>query len=141
VRYIPWNPALETGYDEVDTQHRALYALVNDLNAAALVGVEDPEQIAHQVNRILRYATLHFETEASLMARSSYPRATEHLAVHADFSAKAVDLARAQAEGSGSSVLELAVFMQDWLELHIHEQDRPLVEHVRAWIVAEAHVS
>ena len=33
----------------------------------------------------------------------------------------------------GKTVLELARFMQDWLETHIHEEDRPLVEYLRTW--------
>ena len=132
MRYIPWNPALETGNAEVDEQHRALYALVNDLNAAALVDIDDT-QIAHQLARILRYAVTHFATEQALMEESGYPRAEAHMAIHNDFADAAEELARAYGSGTGTSAVELAIFMQDWLETHIREEDRPLVEYLRAW--------
>ena len=38
MRYARWHESLETGDREVDDQHRALYDLVNDLNASALLG-------------------------------------------------------------------------------------------------------
>ena len=132
MRYIRWNPALETGYPEVDDQHRELYALVNDLNAAALVGVDDA-QIAHILARILRYASSHFATEQALMELTGYPAAAEHIAIHSDFAGAAQELAASYQAGGGKTVLELARFMQDWLETHIKSEDQPLIVHVRAW--------
>jgi hemerythrin-like metal-binding protein len=136
MRYVTWTPALETGYAEVDDQHRELYALVNDLNAAALVGA-DSEQIGHLLHRILRYASVHFATEEDLMVRSSYPDAPNHISIHAAFAEEVQTLARAHADGHGDGVLDLATFMQTWLESHIRCVDRPLVEHLRQWRASE----
>jgi hemerythrin len=132
MRYVSWNPALETGYPEVDDQHIELYALVNDLNAAALVGV-DSAQVEQMLHRILRYASVHFATEEDLMARSSYADAETHRSIHAAFAEQVQGLISANSDGQGRSVLQLAAFMQDWLESHIRGVDRPLVEHLRAW--------
>jgi hemerythrin-like metal-binding protein len=132
VRYIRWNPALETGYPAVDEQHRELYALVNDLNAAALVGANDA-QIAHILARILRYASTHFATEEALMDLTGYSAADEHRSIHSEFASAAEGLARDYDAGHGKTVLELAAFMQGWLETHIHSEDRPFVVHVRSW--------
>jgi hemerythrin-like metal-binding protein len=137
MRYVSWSPALETGYAEVDDQHHELYALVNDLNAAALVGA-DSEQIEHMLHRILRYASVHFATEEGLMARSSYPDAPTHISIHAAFAEQAQSLANDYSEGRGMSVIELAAFMQDWLESHIRSVDQPLVGHLREWRESEA---
>ena len=132
MRYIRWDPALETGYSQVDEQHKELYALVNDLNAAALVGASDV-QIGHILSRILRYASTHFETEQALMELTDYPAAPDHIAIHSDFARTAQSLAEAYGAGHGKTVLELATFMQDWLETHIQSQDHPLIVHVRVW--------
>ena len=137
MRYVSWNPALETGLPEIDQQHMELYALVNDLNAAALVGT-GPQQLERMLHRILRYASVHFATEEALMADSSYTDSVAHAAIHAAFAEQVQCLAQEYAEGHGKSVLGLAVFMQDWLESHIQAVDRPLVDHLREWRASEA---
>jgi hemerythrin len=136
MRYVSWSHALETGYAEVDDQHHALFALVNDLNAAALVSA-DSNQIEYLLRRILRYAAVHFATEEDLMARSSYPDATSHISIHAAFAEQVQTLERAYADGHGGSVLDLASFMQEWLDSHIRSVDRPLVGHLRQWRESE----
>jgi len=132
VRYVTWNPSLETGYTEVDQQHIELFALVNDLNAAALVGA-DADQMERMMHRILRYASEHFATEEDLMRRSEYADAPRHISIHAAFAEQVQGLVTEYAEGHGRSVHELAVFMHEWLESHIRNLDRPLVEHLRTW--------
>lgn len=139
MRYVSWNPALVTGYAEVDDQHRELYALVNDLNAAALVGV-DSAQVDQILRRILRYASVHFSTEEALMERTGYPGTDEHTQLHAEFAEHATEFANAFADGQGKPVPELAAFMQDWLETHIRTVDRPLVDHVRAWTADQSEL-
>lgn len=132
MRYAKWNDALLTGDTEVDAQHRALYDLVNDLNADALLG-DNPALTEVELERILRYAANHFATEESLMERSGYPRAAEHIAIHHDFAKAATDMVEAHLSGHGPTLGDLATFMEDWLEHHIHDEDQPLVKHVRQW--------
>ena len=74
-------------------------------------------------------------------SRSGYPRAAEHIALHDDFAESAESFARAHVEGRGKSVVELASFMQEWLETHIRNEDRPFIDHVRAWHGSDAGAS
>ena len=132
MRVAKWQESLETGDVEVDNQHRALYVLVNDLNADALLG-DDPTQSARALERILRYATTHFATEEQLMERSGYPQAEQHIAIHNEFTRAAAEMVAAHNAGHGLTARELAQFMENWLEEHIQKEDRPLIGHVRAW--------
>ena len=72
------------------------------------------------------------------MKLTGYPATSAHMAIHSDFAETAANLAQAHEAGSGKTALELADFMQGWLETHINQEDRPLVAHVRAWIGADA---
>ena len=126
-----WSESLETGDPEVDAQHRALYVLVNDLNADALIG-GDRAMASKVLARILAYATTHFATEERLMAQTSYPDSEHHMAVHREFAREATELAAAHDAGHGKSLRELASFMENWLETHIGEEDKRLIHHVRA---------
>jgi hemerythrin len=131
MRVVKWHESLETGDPEVDAQHQALYILVNDLNADSLLR-DSRAHASHALARILRYATTHFATEEALMSRSSYPDAERHMSIHREFAEKATQMVAEHDAGAGMSVRELAAFMEQWLETHIGEEDKRLVEHVRA---------
>jgi hemerythrin-like metal-binding protein len=135
VHYAKWSEALETGDPEVDEQHRALYDLVNDLNASAVMG-GDRALVEGSLERILRYAATHFATEEALMERSSYPLSREHIKLHRAFAQAATEKVAAHLAGHDVTLPELARFMEDWLDEHIEQQDRPLIAHVRKWRTA-----
>lgn len=122
---------METGYSDVDAQHRALYSLVNDLNACAVLG-NDPARSTAALERIVRHTITHFQDEEALMIHSAYPRVQEHIASHRAFSRSVADLIAAHRQGRGPSVQELATLMDDWLETHIRSEDQQLIQHVRS---------
>jgi hemerythrin len=132
MRYIPWSPGLETGFKDVDEQHKELYALVNDLSAGTVIDA-DSKDVSRELARICRYTGAHFATEEALMERTNYSDAHVHMEVHREF-AEAVDsMAQAYDSGAGKNVSELSAFMHDWLSAHIPEWDRPFVHHVHEW--------
>ena len=135
MRYMRWNESLVTGDEIVDAQHRELFDLVNDLNAATLLDFGD-ESTTAALNRILTYVTTHFATEEALMLRTDYPNSECHRSIHRDFAAAAQDLVRQQARGEGMTIGQLAAFMEEWLETHIAEEDLLLIRHVRQFDAA-----
>jgi hemerythrin-like metal-binding protein len=136
MRYAKWSRSLVTGDPVVDEQHRALYALVNDLNASAVLGA-DKAMLEHSLDRIARYATTHFESEQRLMVQTAYPESGAHIAIHNEFRDNVTDLIAEFREGGNTSASQLAAIMETWLSEHITEHDRPLVAHVRAWRAAQ----
>jgi hemerythrin-like metal-binding protein len=132
MRYARFNNALNTGDPIVDAQHRELFALVNDLNAATLVDADDDSTTA-ALHRILGYATTHFQTEEALMERTEYPNSECHRSIHREFTATAVRLVEEHDRGEGMTIGQLAGFMENWLETHIGEEDLLLIRHVREY--------
>jgi methyl-accepting chemotaxis protein len=131
MRYARWHDSLATGDAEVDGQHRALYELVNDLNASDLLGVGHQAE-SEALQRIVQYAASHFGTEKALMERFEYPGIAEHVALHDEFAEAAQGLLAEHIAGRGPNIHELAAFMEEWLETHIGTVDQPMVQHVRA---------
>ena len=131
MRYARWHESMETGDREVDEQHRALYDLVNDLNASALLD-EGHQGESAALQRIVKYAGTHFASEEALMERFSVPESAQHKIAHRDFAKTAQRLVGEYAAGRGPDIRELAAFMEEWLAEHIANFDQPMVEYVRA---------
>jgi hemerythrin-like metal-binding protein len=104
--------------------------MVNDLNARALLG-DDCGTAEAALERIRRHTESHFESEEALMARSGYPRAREHAAIHQAFSDSIAGLLEAQRAGTGPSVGDVAKFLNIWFDTHLRDEDQRLIEHVR----------
>ena len=131
MRYARWHESMETGDREVDEQHRALYDLVNDLNASVLLD-EGHQGESDALQRIVTYAATHFASEEALMERFSYPKTEEHKIAHSEFAQTAQRLVGEHTAGRGPGIRELAAFMEEWLAEHIANFDQPMVEYVRA---------
>jgi hemerythrin-like metal-binding protein len=122
--FIIWSDRLDLGIEEIDSDHRKMAGLINDLYdaIAAKVGREVIEGIIAQV---ISYTSIHFACEDRIRAVTSYAEAETHKTVH--------DAMRVWAKGvpdehQSSSLtarsLELMVCLKDWLFEHILGGDR-----------------
>jgi|SRR5687767_12109898 hemerythrin-like metal-binding protein len=78
---LPWLPVLETGFADIDSQHRAL---IDDANAihALVVARSDWSKLATAVGRMHRDCQLHFADENKLLSGSGFSDATGHALEH-----------------------------------------------------------
>ncbi len=125
-----WDPALETGDQVVDAEHRDIYELVCEMERAIETG-QDRGVVDGALARILKYARVHFDHEEALMERSSYPDLEHHRGLHQEFAATAASLSDDYLHGVNVSARGLTEFMQAWLVNHIDVEDRKLVDHIR----------
>lgn len=127
---IEWDPALETGDELVDEQHRAIHALFNELAVAS----DSPRQIMHTLDRLMDHVALHFGTEEELMRREEYPEelATAHIAGHRELTEGAREKVLEFRSGALTGTGPLLEFLRDWVVSHVDEHDRHLIEYVRA---------
>jgi hemerythrin len=86
------------------------------------------------LTRLTEYVYVHFEAERRLMLRTKFPaeQMSRHLGQHEDLTSRTVDMVRAHHAGELTTILPLALFLQEWLGEHIRKSDRVLVAHVRA---------
>lgn len=128
---LVWNPAWETGEPEIDRQHRLLMAAIERL-FKAVSRREDPGDAAETLHFLADYAESHFRMEEALMARSGYPGAEAHRALHDGLRADIARMLEAHRLDPASVSEEMPTFLSDWLISHIGEEDRALVRHLRA---------
>jgi len=127
---IEWDPALCTGDDQVDSEHRELYALVAEMDGLIEAG-ETSEVVEDSLTRVLTYAHEHFSHEEELMARIGYPDLERHKLLHTEFAAEAERLSIERLAGVHFSAEGLADFMHTWLNTHVGAEDRKIGSFIR----------
>jgi hemerythrin len=130
-----WRPDLATGIREIDLQHAELLGNVSALREAARTG--NPEVAEGVLAYLERYAAEHFATEERVMWMAAYPELDAHWSLHLSF---ATELARRKGEYTASRsraslLLDLARWMDGWLEDHLLGADAEMARFVRGQAV------
>jgi len=118
---ISWNPDLKVGVEIIDTQHKILFDLVNDLNNA--VNNNAGLQVIDTMFAVItNYAFQHFAMEESYLADKSDFK--DHCYKHYQLLKELNDYSieyrnRRKVEKDPSD------FLEDWLMTHIKECDIP----------------
>ena len=86
-------PDLVTGNNLIDSEHRQLFAAVNDLMDACSRG-EGRAKIENTVRFLIDYVAKHFRDEEDLQVRSKYPAYPTHKVFHDGYRRQLSDPAR-----------------------------------------------
>ncbi len=127
------DPILLTGVDEIDAQHREVFARVNALLEATR-NRRSKDEVLRLVEYLGAYAVDHFAAEEREMARTGYPRAEGHRLEHRQF-VKELEVLRHELASEGPSalfVIRVGNRVTEWLREHIYRTDRALGEWLRA---------
>lgn len=130
---IEFDSSLETGDHMVDTQHRKLIGMFNDLYSASVEGRGD-EAIRGTLDALSAYVDEHFSDEQSLMLRKHYPadKLIAHQAEHHELAEKTRNLVAQHEAGGFMTVLPLATLLGQWLADHIRKSDQEFAAFARA---------
>jgi len=125
---IQWNASFEVGYAKIDTQHRQLVDILNQvMDGMKTPGAEAVTNAA--LKRLVDYTKTHFSMEEGLMAEFKYPDAAAHKKQHADLIAKVDALQADVAAGKQLVGPKTVMFLQNWLVDHILKSDKKLAAH------------
>ncbi len=120
---VEWTDALSVGLDEIDSQHKVLVGMLNDLHAAIL-GHRGSVECRAVLDRLAEYTRVHFTTEEGLMRLLKYPGFEIHRKQHEELLQEVVALQRKLDNGQASISFELLHFLKVWLSKHITESDK-----------------
>lgn len=134
--YAKWDPTLETGNELVDSEHRELLAIINELQNSIIERHDREIQDAIMV-RLMAYARDHFKHEEELMRSVFYPGLVRQKQLHKEFAAEARRLMSDYESGRKLLPITLAMFLHEWLVKHIRGEDRKIGEYIRE---RESHV-
>jgi len=136
--YFDWDPGLETGQEQIDSQHQGLFALAGELQAAVDAcpadGADrcpaDEEALADAIYGLTDYCVQHFADEEDLMAASGYAELPTHRSLHEQLSGETLKYAARYFNDEGVVPETLATFFAQWLTDHIRREDMRFVAYL-----------
>lgn len=120
---MTWDDALSVGVQEIDTQHKRLIGLLNDLHHAKATGKGDAT-LKTVLRELVDYTHTHFAYEENLFETHGYPAKAEHEQAHVALKAQVVAFGEAFESGKASLSADLFLFLRNWLNGHIRGSDR-----------------
>lgn len=126
-RVVEWTSDLETGFADIDEQHKQLVCYINDFYQAYASG--NQERMNTVLFDLISCSMNHFEYEEDLMAKAGYPLLEPHRRVHQNFVNKLVDLQGKLFHGEDVAE-ELLGNLDGWLFRHIKINDRGYINSV-----------
>ena len=125
--FISWNDRLSTGVSLIDSQHKQLLLMTNNLYLACRYNNEAArKQFKQTVHDAVAYVKYHFSTEEQIMEKAAYASMGAHKKQHADFVQEVLDNVRAFENGKPFVPVQFAYFLRDWILSHIAITDSRL---------------
>jgi len=120
---IVWRDYFNTGVEKIDTQHKQLAKLINDLFNA--LGTKQNEDTLKGVfTELYSYTINHFTAEEALMLERHSPDFEKHKEEHKKFINKVNEFKEKYFRGDAKVTVEILNFLKDWLLDHIAGVDK-----------------
>ena len=130
---LEFDPILLTGVDDIDAQHRELFARIGQLLEASRHR-RSREEVVRLLEFLGAYVVDHFGAEERIMEEAAYPKADGHRAEHRQF-VKELEVLRHELKSEGPTnlfVIRVGNRVTEWLREHIYRTDRLLGEWLKA---------
>ncbi len=125
IEVFPWNKNLETGIEEIDSQHKKLVDLLNKL-ANTLI-TDDKVEVLKVFDELAQYAAFHFESEERIWSQKFGDDSwfQSHVENHASFLPEVIKIKEADKDAPLNRVVEdIVKFLIRWLAFHILDDDK-----------------
>ena len=117
-----WTAKCRMGFEEIDSQHRLLYAISNELLEIENPAAQEPE-IKYLLRHLKEYVDKHFDYEVGIMTKYKYPGLEAHKEKHEKIVSE-----MKQALMNSSSLLQVKRNLEDllimWIQTHILVEDK-----------------
>jgi hemerythrin len=129
--FFTWSDQMSVGVDLIDSDHKALIALINELHEAFENG-DEPELPSDTFGRLIDYIDHHFLREEAVMEACGYPGVRQHKTEHGRFTHEIRYIQDRYVRGEETKAGEdLLNYLKVWLRRHILVDDmayRPYAE-------------
>lgn len=122
-----WNNDLITGIEDVDTQHKELFARINAL-LTSCDKASGRDEVRGYIEYLREYIAYHFAAEEREMTTYKYPGLAAHEAEHEHFKKQVNQLYREYTEqGTSEQILRTTVWSSgEWFVNHILKTDKAM---------------
>ncbi|MCL2599967.1 MAG: bacteriohemerythrin [Treponema sp.] len=128
--FVVWQDRYSIGIEEIDEQHRGLFALTNDLyDACQDGGTVLGKHFQETLQKAVTYVTMHFNAEERIMTETRDPNFESHQQEHDDFVKKVMEEA-SKLETGVATPQAFMEFLRDWISIHVTGTDVKIGQHV-----------
>jgi hemerythrin-like metal-binding protein len=120
---LTWGQSYSVGVNKVDSQHKVLFEIINELHAAMLKG-QAQVLTGPLLKKLADYTRNHFSAEEAMMSAAKYPGLAEHQKKHIALVKQVDDYIARFDKGEITLNLHLLNFLRDWLTNHIQKVDK-----------------
>ena len=121
--FFDWKDEYSVGIAQIDTQHKKLVSLLNDLYGAMKEG-KGNEILDQVLKGLVDYTKTHFATEENLMKMHKFPGYEDHKKKHEAMAGHVLGLYEKLKQDKKFNTLEIANYLKDWLKNHILGTDK-----------------
>lgn len=128
---ITWQEAYSVGVEVIDSDHRLLVSLINQLEDA-IVGGQGCDVEAAVLRVLVDYTHSHFAREELFMRKAAYPELDAHIKEHRALTDQVAALVKKVNEQPEVNLdRALLDFLQHWLRDHILGADRAYAPYLK----------
>ncbi len=127
---FPWKDSYSVGIAEIDTQHKGLIKLINDLHVAMQAG-KAKEVLGSIIDELIRYTERHFRDEEAMLRAKGYSKLVAHHGIHVDLTRQVVELRERFQSSQLTLSIDVMHFLRDWLSNHILTHDQAYAKELR----------
>ena len=118
---VQWHDSFSVGVNIVDTHHKKLFSIVNELIAGIKAG-NSRDTISKVLMKLVDYYEYHFKTEEEFFRM--HPRFKDHQLIHKNFVKSISDFMSLFHSGNAELGNDMLHFLVDWLKAHILDVDK-----------------
>jgi hemerythrin-like metal-binding protein len=127
---ITWGKKLEVGIGIIDSQHRRLVDLINQLDKATEEG-RGNEVVGETLKGLIDYTHTHFRTEEDLLKEHDYEDYDLHRREHRIFTDQ-IEIYRDRLNAGSLRISSNVMgYMRGWLLTHIGSSDRAYIRTLK----------
>lgn len=120
---IKWSEKYSVNNFLLDSQHKKLIAIINELHTAMKVARVN-EIMQTIFDELIWYTKEHFRTEEQIMLKFNYPGFNEHKEEHERLTEQVLKLQKNYKDGETLITMETMNFLKSWLINHIEGTDK-----------------
>ena len=131
-QYTTWDSSLETGYSNIDKQHKEWIAAVNAIFDAHQ-SKKGRKEVEQALRFLLEYTSAHFSDEEAIQEAYEYPGYLSHKQLHEKFKEKVLEMGEKlhRNDSTGELVSNVCLTMGRWVVHHIKVEDCKMAAYIR----------
>lgn len=130
-QYLEWKDEFSVGYEPIDTQHKELIGLINELYGGLMRGDLDGPAVDRLLDRLGQYAESHFAFEEQIFRQCGVAGMDEHAQQHQMMATWVRGLSLSLSKSAEERPQLLLSLLCDWLLNHILKMDREAIPALR----------